>query len=634
MINQLIKKYNALEGEEVSRDDLRKLSTLAFDTISYNEKIAGEIHTKLIKILDKYDKDKFVVKSLKKYSLQKLTGLKGAEVIVKEKIDKKKYPLSIIKKDVPIGTRVKIKSSYASSKDHRLGYVLKHDYAPIIKDYEYPFHTQLEYSDGTKEWVKPWSFTIYTSLEEQKHLKSVLKKAGLNAPRHNGAAKNALSECGRLKKGFKYEKGGKIVKVKKQPKKKSSVQKVSKKPIHKKKDKKLVFTMSSKKKGTRKFFFPLVNGVRLSRTNYGKKWEAQKYLKELRASKTDTWFLSKLEKYNAKSKPNQEKKLVKTPSPEPSKPVKKSVEIKPVTPPVKVDTNGQTALFGPAKQPLINFEVVESTNMVLEPEEKTAVSVPPATEVKKVVNRNNTATTRRSLADKFKTTHEREFFELNPKFSDISKLLGKVEVLKKESAVMTLSAAQGAGKSTALFQFMEAFASSGYKCLHVSLEEHVDSHLYEKKAIEYLSPEALHNIDAPSYSKNNIKELWKDIEENDVIFIDSMKKLWQFIKGVDLDNDLRKKFNGKLFIIIFQLTVDGKMRGGSDAQFDGDMIGFIHKGDRFEDNYIYFDKNRYAVDTSHPKYNIYSKSLIRDNEPTATNNNQQQPTFMNFEVVG
>ena len=36
---------------------------------------------------------------------------------------------------------------------------------------------------------------------------------GLGAPRHKGTAKEALTDCGRLKPGYKYVKGGKIEKV-------------------------------------------------------------------------------------------------------------------------------------------------------------------------------------------------------------------------------------------------------------------------------------------------------------------------------------------------------------------------------------------------------------------------------------
>lgn len=57
---------------------------------------------------------------------------------------------------------------------------------------------------------------------------SVLKKqleatqsVGLNGSRHKGVYKEALNECGRLNKGYKFEKGGKIVKTKQSKKKKS-----------------------------------------------------------------------------------------------------------------------------------------------------------------------------------------------------------------------------------------------------------------------------------------------------------------------------------------------------------------------------------------------------------------------------
>ena len=52
------------------------------------------------------------------------------------------------------------------------------------------------------------SFKITIS---EKYNKETAK--GLNAPRHKGNAKTALTECGRLKKGYKYVKGGKIVKL-------------------------------------------------------------------------------------------------------------------------------------------------------------------------------------------------------------------------------------------------------------------------------------------------------------------------------------------------------------------------------------------------------------------------------------
>jgi|GEM_PF-1765223 len=591
MINQLIKKYNALEGETEQRSKLVEIAGIAFDEYDSNvgkaSKIAHEIYVKLNKILDEYDSEEFFIETLKKYSLQKTTPVKVSKQGKKKKnlpgktrskknnesglkgaseIDKRKYPLSIIKKDVPIGTRVKMKSSYVINKDHKFGYVVKHDFTPIIKNVEYPFHTQLEYPDGTKEWVKPWSFTIYTSLEEQKHLKSVLKQAGLNAPHHKGAAKNALSECGRLKKGFRYEKGGKIVKVKKQSKKK---------------------------------------------------------------------------------KPTQVKTRTKTSIPKPPKPEKKSVKPKPNQEPVKVDTNGQTALFGAAKQPIINFEVVESTNMVLEPVEESTLpftpvlnapvlEVPlkvPGREIKKMVKQS---TTNNPLVINLTNTKvsAKDIQQYNIT-GDISAFLGDLEIKPKDSLAITIDAEQGAGKTRFVFQLLNEFASSGYKCLFVSLEEHPESKLFNDKVAEYINPANEHLIDTVGELPNWYKDLAELIPHYDCIFIDSWSKIAEEDRTVDFDKHLRKGFDSKLFVTIFQRTTSGTMRGGTKSAFDGDVILKMEKAPDFRNSFVYANKNRYQnkpLDTL--KYNIYTKSLMRDNEPTVANNNQQQPTLMNFEVVG
>ncbi|PSG90868.1 zincin-like metallopeptidase domain-containing protein [Aurantibacter aestuarii] len=209
---------------------------------------------------------------------------------------------------------------------------------------------------------------------------------------------------------------------------------------------------------------------------------------------------------------------------------------------------------------------------------------------------------------------QRQFFELLPEHKDLQDFLGKVEIQEHESAVMTLSAPAGSGKTTAVFKMMNAFSESGYKTLFASLEEHPESYLFEKKADQFLSDKAKELIYAPNYSRENINDFLKDIENADVIFVDSMKKLWQYLKGFDLDNDLRKKFKGKLFVIIFQLTSSGKMRGGSDAEFDGDIITFIEKENDFTENYLYHDKNRYATTPIHEtKLNVASFSLIDEN---------------------
>lgn len=151
-----------------------------------------------------------------------------------------------------------------------------------------------------------------------------------------------------------------------------------------------------------------------------------------------------------------------------------------------------------------------------------------------------------------------------------------------------------------------------YKIGHVSLEEHPDSLLYWKKVDIYLKG-VEKNIN--TYEIENPNELNKVIEENDIIVIDSYPKLQELDKKIEIDTHFRKKYNGKLFLIVFQLTSSGKMRGGSKSQFDGDCILRIKKHLKYQDNYVYATKNRYQTKPlSELKYNIYTGSLINDDD--------------------
>ncbi len=85
---------------------------------------------------------------------------------------------------------------------------------------------------------------IYTKISavldsnEDSSFKINIKKpisTGLNAARHSGEAKEALNECGRLKKGYRYDKTGKIVKVAARKKKPAAKKKSVAKPSARKK---------------------------------------------------------------------------------------------------------------------------------------------------------------------------------------------------------------------------------------------------------------------------------------------------------------------------------------------------------------------------------------------------------------
>lgn len=213
---------------------------------------------------------------------------------------------------------------------------------------------------------------------------------------------------------------------------------------------------------------------------------------------------------------------------------------------------------------------------------------------------------------------------------EIGKFLQRVERKPVESVVITIDGEQGAGKTTMLYKFMDAFASGGNNCVFLSAEEHPTSSLAIDKADKFLSADARNRIDAIGEVENT-DELYKLIAAYDVIFIDSWQKLQRMVGGIRLDEDLRKKFNGKVFVIIFQQTTTGRTKGGAEVVFDGDIIIKMKKEARFADNYAWFDKNRYTlVPIETLRYNIARGEVYN---PEATNDQQTAPVLFDFEPV-
>jgi len=212
-----------------------------------------------------------------------------------------------------------------------------------------------------------------------------------------------------------------------------------------------------------------------------------------------------------------------------------------------------------------------------------------------------------SLASKLAQRSNRTvtYYEIDDK--NISDFLGKIEKKEKESVVITVTGGQGSMKTRFAFRFMDALAKK-YRVGHASIEEHPDSSLYWNKVHEYISEISLHNISNPEIS--NVNELDKLIQENEVIVIDSFAKMQELERGFEVDKDLRKKYDGKLFLVIFQQTADGKMRGGTKSQYDADIVLFTEKFDNYEENFVYADKNRYQNKTlCDLQYNIFKGKL-------------------------
>ena len=240
---------------------------------------------------------------------------------------------------------------------------------------------------------------------------------------------------------------------------------------------------------------------------------------------------------------------------------------------------------------------------------------------------------RQTLAQQLATRPEvRESFLVADE--QMSLFLGALEKKTKDSLVITLTGKQGSGKTRFAFQFMNALAQR-YRVGHASIEEHPESVLYEEKAYQYLNDTALEHITAQDV--RSLEELDTMIRTNEVIVIDSFQKMRELAPHFEIDKDLRKKYDGKLFLVIFQQTANGKMRGGSKSQFDGDIILFTETFPDYRENYVYPDKNRYNKrPATELQYSIYEQRMLATAPEVPAPPAHYEPTEseeLNFEVL-
>jgi len=233
-----------------------------------------------------------------------------------------------------------------------------------------------------------------------------------------------------------------------------------------------------------------------------------------------------------------------------------------------------------------------------------------------------------SIANKMATLQNRTFETFIIAEPQMQAFLGDVERKNTGSTAITITGGAGSGKTRFAFQFINALAQN-YKVGHASLEEQPDSKLYFDKVQQYLDQTAQANVEAPEIE--NMQDLQALIERNDVIVIDSFTKIREWDRNFLLDRDLRKKYNGKLFLIIFQQTVAGNMRGGTTSEFDGDIILYTQVFPDYRENYIYPSKNRYnSTPSEQLRYSVYHQQLL----PSESTPSDSSPVTSNtYEVI-
>ncbi|WP_299134554.1 hypothetical protein [uncultured Tenacibaculum sp.] len=409
----------------------------------------------------------------------------------------------------------------------------------------------------------------------------------LNAPRHQGNYKEALSDCGRLKKGWKFENGN-VVKI----------------PDPKFKKNALVTYKGRKAEVTSVVRTPKKSYL-YNKSSY---LYAIKYVNGKKAVNVLESRLSTFKKTATKSKPIQKKNKTKQlefalngiQETLPIKEVLLTEEYVPTTPQVEVEYY---------EAPIEEIQNTDLNEKVVVEEKLTKPSIKSQPIPNKIIPG---PTRRSSLASKREERKNRvqEYYMITD--TAIASFLGKIERKEKESVVITLTGGQGSMKTRCAFRFMNAFAQN-YKVGHASIEEHPESTLYWNKVNDYINNVALNNIENPEIGSST--DLDQVIQNNDVIIIDSFAKMQELEKGFEVDKDLRKKYDGKLFIVIFQQTSDGKMRGGTKSQYDADIVLFTEKFDDYKQNFVYADKNRYQSQALNElKYNIYDGVIVNENK--------------------
>ncbi len=186
---------------------------------------------------------------------------------------------------------------------------------------------------------------------------------------------------------------------------------------------------------------------------------------------------------------------------------------------------------------------------------------------------------------------------------EIGKLLGDLEQLK---LAITIESPQGGGKTRFTYQMADAFADIGKTTAIFSLEIPKNSNLITSMRDEYIRPEHEPMIKVADELPFGFETVKMAANDYDVIIIDSWNKL--DVPSSEFDK-LKKGFPNTIFVVIFQRTTQGTIRGGTAPLFDSGINIEIEKvGDRFEDNYAVATKNRYAP--TGIRYNIYKQKII------------------------
>lgn len=289
--------------------------------------------------------------------------------------------------------------------------------------------------------------------------------------------------------------------------------------------------------------------------------------------------LSGLDKYFGLGKSKTTAKTIQTKKPDSGKVTKKkTVKAAKVQKPNK-QLNGIEPEPTPAPAPQSEPVVVNRFQVDLTEHQEPTIFEP------EEVNQDNAQEDRSlnglftPMADVGKDNH----FEKINLPGDLGRFLGYVE--RYEYSIV-LRGEKGAGKTRLTYQMMNTFAKAGFTVGSFTLEIGKDSNLVTDMRNEYLCPTIVDKVQIAESCPGGIDDVKAAAKVFDVVFIDS----WGKIPNVDQDDfdRLRKEHPDTMFVVIFQSTTNGTVRGGSKAEYDGGMVIQVQKGGR-----AICEKNRY-----------------------------------------
>ena len=177
---------------------------------------------------------------------------------------------------------------------------------------------------------------------------------------------------------------------------------------------------------------------------------------------------------------------------------------------------------------------------------------------------------------------------------EVGKWLGEQQ---RYQLVISMDGETHAGKSELAKKIVDAFAEKGFTIAWLDLEQggmiSKDTKASFERNVSKTNMQRIYVGGGPT-TKEDLEKIAQN-PEVDVIAIDSASKIktGAFESNAWMD-DFRVKYPNKIFIFIWQQNQEGKTRGGSSANFDAPVHIKVYRPDptTFEKNYAIFLKNR------------------------------------------